>query len=105
MSVGSPAGIEAVQALGSPQALEIDIAGLAPGAPVEIETLDTEHGNAIAAWHALGDPEPPTREQAEAIRQAAWATGREIVRTDAQGVLRLRRSLAPWSLVLLREVR
>jgi hypothetical protein len=31
--------------------------------------LDSAHGNAIAAWAAMGKPEPPTREQTKALPQ------------------------------------
>ncbi len=39
-----------------------------------------------------------------ALKAAGLATRREIVRADADGRLILRRTLAPWSLVLIQEL-
>ena len=69
-----------------------------------IETLDRQHGNAIAAWESLGRPEPPTPAQTKALREAAWATQKELVRADGAGNLDLHRMIAPWSLVLLKQL-
>jgi hypothetical protein len=43
------------------------------------------------------------REQAHALREAAWATKNEVVRADASGNLEFHRSLEPRSLVLIRQ--
>jgi hypothetical protein len=53
----------------------------------------------------MGKPEPPTREQIVALREAAWATRKETLHADGHGKLVLHRALDPWSVVLLREVR
>ena len=53
---------------------------------------------------AMGSPRSPTREQTAALKAAGLATRREIVRADADGRLILRRTLAPWSLVLFKEL-
>ncbi|HTF69593.1 MAG TPA: hypothetical protein VK638_43630 [Edaphobacter sp.] len=48
--------------------------------------LDKFHdGNAISAWEEIRRPEPPTREQT--LRKAAWATRRELVHANGNGVL------------------
>jgi hypothetical protein len=51
----------------------------------------------------MGKPEPPSREQTEALRKAAWDTRKEVVRADDAGNLTLERRIAPWSLVLVKE--
>jgi xylan 1,4-beta-xylosidase len=69
-----------------------------------IETLDRANGNAIAAWQAMGSPEPPTREQTAELRKAGLATMREFVQADESGRLSLRRTIEPWNVVLIDEL-
>ena len=88
----------------SPMELDLTLTGLKGGASFEIETLDDDNGNAIKAWRAMGSPRSPTREQTAALKSAGDATKREVVRADSSGRLVLRRTLAPWSLVLVREL-
>ena len=90
-------------ALGKPRTIRIELTGLKPNAPVLVETLDAAHGNAMGAWVAMGSPEPPTREQAVALRQAAEATRKEVVTADNSGRFTLNREIEPWSIVLVRE--
>ena len=59
------------------------------GAVVELETLDPEHANPVAAWRAMGAPSSPTREQTVLLDAAARATRRESVVVPADGVLRV----------------
>jgi xylan 1,4-beta-xylosidase len=95
---------DAIDTSGSARDLEIHLRGLSPNASFLIETLDRQHGNAIAAWESLGRPEPPTPAQTKALREAAWATQKELVRADGAGNLDLHRMIAPWSLVLLKQL-
>jgi len=89
--------------LGQPEALAVEFTGLRPGATFAVETLTRGHGDVMAAWHALGAPEPLSREQTQHVRAAALATHRETVTVDATGRLRLARDLASWSVVLISE--
>ena len=43
-------------ALGKLEQLNVELAGLKPGAKILVETIDKQHGNALAAWEALGKP-------------------------------------------------
>ena len=88
----------------SPMELDLTLTGLENGAAFEVETLDDEHGNAIKAWRAMGSPRSPTREQTAVLKAAGDATKREIVRAGGDGRFVLRRTLPPWSLVLIREM-
>ena len=103
-STSSLAEADAISSTGSSRQIEISLSGLAPGTTFEIEVLDKLHGNATEAWEEMGQPSPPTREQAEALRKAAWGTRKELVRADPSGRLVLQRTLEPWSVVLVRQL-
>ena len=94
---------EAVMAIGSPAALKLVLTGLPAGAAMELQTLDQTHGNAVAAWEAMGSPEPPTREQAAELRKKAMALKRERLHADGAGRLVLDQPIEPWSLVLVQQ--
>jgi len=94
---------EETLALGQPEWLRLELTGLHPHAQFVVETLDQGHGNALGSWHEMGCPEPLSREQAKALREAAQATGLEVVQATAEGCLFLERQLTPWSIVLIRE--
>jgi xylan 1,4-beta-xylosidase len=81
----------------------LEVAGLKPGAPFEVETLDAAHGFATPVWEAMGRPEPPTREQTAVLRKAAMATCRDTFRADSGGVLAFNAVLAPWSIASIRQ--
>jgi xylan 1,4-beta-xylosidase len=97
----TPSIADATAALGTPDTLDITLTGLSPGARFTLETLDSEHGNAVAAWRAMGSPQPPDRAQTAALRAAARATRREDLIAD--GTLRVRRPIDPWSVVVLTQ--
>lgn len=88
----------------SPTAVELTFAGLPARAPLEIETLDFDHGDAYSAWEAMGRPHAPTRAETAALKAKAEATQRELVRADGNGTLVFNRTLQPWTLVLIREL-
>jgi xylan 1,4-beta-xylosidase len=93
-----------IDASGSARELELTLTHGTPNAAFEIETLDREHGDAVAAWEQMGRPEPPTREQTELLRELAWATKKEIVRADGDGRLEIKRELPAWAVVLVRQM-
>lgn len=95
---------EATQAKGTARMLNMDVAGLAPGAQFEIEVLDADHGDAIGAWRELGSPAEPTREQTALLRRRATATAVSVASADREGRLTVRRAIDPWSLVLVRQI-
>lgn len=89
---------------GSPRELSLTLTGLPPGTSFEVETLDKWHGNATAAWEAMGKPDPPTREQSAALKAAAWNTQKEFLQSDANGTLTIRRSLEAWTLLVVHQL-
>lgn len=103
-SAGSRATAEKVAAQGEPVHFELKLDGLRPGVRFSIETLDFDHGNAMRAWENMGSPEPPTREQAALLRQQAADVYTGSAAAAGSGGLELTLWLAPWSVVLVREV-
>ena len=103
-SCDTPAEAHACLTLGDPRQLHLELHGLPPGAAFCMETLDRDHGWARGVWEAMGSPEPPTREQAATLRQAAWATRKEQLIADVNGHLIIDRELAPWSVALLEQL-
>jgi xylan 1,4-beta-xylosidase len=93
-----------LDASGSPRDVEIHLTHLPPNASFLIETLDRHHGDAVAAWESMGKPDTPTQAQTAVLRDAAWATQKEIVQADSQGRLDIQRKIDAWSLVMLKEL-
>ncbi len=101
----SPAEAEKILALGQSRDLSVDIQGLSPHASLLMETLDDTHGFALPAWKAMGAPEPPSREETALLRQAARHLKQEFFTADDQGRFSLKRTISPWSVVMIRKIR
>jgi xylan 1,4-beta-xylosidase len=84
--------------------LHVEFTGLKPGAKVQVETLDRQNGNALAAWEELGQPDHLSRAQTERLREQAAATKRESFAADGNGSFKWQRRLEPWSVVLIKEL-
>ncbi|MGA2906672.1 MAG: hypothetical protein ABSE36_03135 [Terracidiphilus sp.] len=95
---------DAIDDSGSARDFTLDLSHLPAGATFVIETLDKQHGDAVAAWEAMGKPEPPNQEQTELLREEAWTTRKEIVRADPEGKLHIETSLPPWALMSIRQM-
>jgi xylan 1,4-beta-xylosidase len=95
---------DAIDNSGSARAFTMDLSHLPSGASFVIETLDKQHGDAVAAWEAMGKPEPPNQRQTELLRQEAWGTRKEIVKADSNGNLHIETSLQPWALISIRQL-
>lgn len=91
-------------ASGAPRAFTLRLDRLSPHAKFLVETLDRTHGDAVAAWVAMGKPEPPSREQTATLRRQAWATKQETLHADGRGRLTLERTLDAWTVLLIREI-
>jgi xylan 1,4-beta-xylosidase len=89
---------------GSARDFVLNLDHLPANASFLVETLDKEHGDAITVWEAMGKPEPPNREQTEALRKLAWNTEKKIARTDETGRLHLSVKLPAWSIVLVKQM-
>jgi xylan 1,4-beta-xylosidase len=100
----SPAAAEKILGIGQPRQLLIEIRDLAPVTTFLVETLDTSHGFCLAAWKEMGAPEPPTREQAKTLREAAWNVSREAIAVDSSGIFRLDRQMDPWTIMMVQQI-
>lgn len=88
----------------SSKKLDVCLKGLKPGTIFELETLDKENGNAFDDYVELGKPHSPTREETAWLKQQAWGTKKELIKVNGAGELIVRRDIAPWSCVLLKEL-
>ncbi|HVJ57282.1 MAG TPA: hypothetical protein VM574_05555 [Terrimicrobiaceae bacterium] len=95
---------EKILAIGQPAARSIQIDDLPPNTPYLVETVDAEHGFAVRAWQAMGQPQSPSPDQLTLLRDLGWATRREIVKVDDAGLLHLELKLSPWAIALIREI-
>ncbi|HEY4147674.1 MAG TPA: glycoside hydrolase [Chitinophagaceae bacterium] len=86
---------------GSIKLFSLQLTGVKPGSGFIVETLDKDHGFGLAAWKAMGSPAFPTREQTAQLKQSAMALKKQSIRADAAGVLSWKRSLPPWTCVLI----
>ncbi|MEN8662511.1 MAG: GH39 family glycosyl hydrolase [Lentimonas sp.] len=95
---------EQTLATGSPATLDITLDGLPSGANLVVEVLDTEHGDALSAWKRMGAPEPISREQAAALKEASAATSLSQHIANDSGSFNLSIEVAPWSVISIREL-
>lgn len=98
------ADAERLTASGSARTVSITLTGLQPGGQILIEWVDPQHGNAAQAWREMGSPESPGRQALDSLRTAARASVVEYRQADDAGHFTDSRSLAPWGMLLLREL-
>ncbi|MBJ2175928.1 hypothetical protein JBL43_16860 [Aureibaculum sp. A20] len=89
---------------GTVKNLDFTLTGLKAGSMFEIEILDKDHGNIHNFWETMGTPEPPTREEVRVMKDYANTMKKEFVKADKNGVLTIKHSITPWSLVLIKQV-
>lgn len=80
------------------------LTGLKPGTLFEVETLDYDHGNAYACYESIGKPHSPSRAETRLMKEGAWATQKQILMADSNGVLAVKMELSPWACVLIRQI-
>jgi xylan 1,4-beta-xylosidase len=90
--------------VGRPATARLRIEGLEAGARFEIEVLDRDHGDLVAAWRAPGAPRQWSRELTRQLDQRARATHLSQVVADAAGVLTLERQVQPWTVLMARQL-
>ncbi len=83
---------------GSARRFELIFRGLGSAPTARIRVLDAAHGSALTAWERMGRPRFPTRDQIEALRDAARMPAAEM-RAVTGGVLTL--TLEPHALALI----
>jgi xylan 1,4-beta-xylosidase len=85
--------------LGPPKRVTLQISGVAKNAPVLIERVDEQHGNALPAYKAMGSPIYPLPKQVEEMNRAS-ALGAPERQSLKDGSLTL--ELGPNALYLVR---
>ena len=88
----------------SSKTLDIVLEGLNPNTCFEIEILDKMNGNVYDTYLSMGAPHSPSMGEIEFLREKAWGTVKEIAKVDNDGRLMLKRDIAPWSCILIREL-
>jgi len=89
---------------GAPRGLSISLSGLRPGGQILIEVLDVNHGNASEAWERMGAPAEPTRPALAVLQSGAREMRLEYRQADELGRFAFTAALAPWAVLLLREL-
>jgi xylan 1,4-beta-xylosidase len=64
---------------GQSRAVELVIRGVSSNASVELRRADEQHGNSLAAYHAMGSPRYPSRNQIEMLNRAAELPAPEML--------------------------
>jgi xylan 1,4-beta-xylosidase len=88
----------------SSKEVDMTLAGLRPGTVIQIETMDNTHGNIYETYKAVGSPHSPDREMTGYLRQQSWNTIKESFVVDKSGFFQFKRTLAPWTCVLIRQI-
>lgn len=88
----------------SSKSIDCSLVGLKPNSLFEIEILDKDHGNAYDEWVRMGKPHSPNRQETQHLKDYSWATSKNMIRVDSNGVLNIKMELQPWSVVLIKEL-
>lgn len=110
MKLSIPASMEnadtarQIMAMGSATDMDLVIPGFMAGQAFTVESMDREHGNVVTAWEQMGSPASLSLEQTQKLRRAALATDHQTILADSEGTLHLRRTVSPWSIVLVNQV-
>jgi xylan 1,4-beta-xylosidase len=85
--------------VGPDKLIHLTIQGIDPQAVISIQALDSDHGNTLAEYQAIGGPRYPTTQQVEEINRAAdLPPAREVMLNDGSVDVRL----SPDELVLIK---
>jgi L-iduronidase len=76
-------------------AVDLTVRGLGEGATLAHWRIDAEHGNPFELWEQMGQPDPPSAEQAQQLRDAA-----ELTLLDEPGPVEVRDGIAHLSFEL-----
>lgn len=102
LSFGDQATAETMYNTGSARVFDITLEGLPRDARFELEVLDKGHGDAMAAWKAMGSPQSPTQDQIAALLTQSWDLNKETLHARSAS-LRINRELGPWACILIKQ--
>jgi xylan 1,4-beta-xylosidase len=84
---------------GSPRTVTLHFSGVAPDAAVEMQRVDSEHGNVVPKYRAMGSPVYPTPAQVEELNRETALQPPQQTHLD-RGKLQI--NLGPNALVLVK---
>ncbi|HLJ42186.1 MAG TPA: hypothetical protein VKT50_11925 [Candidatus Acidoferrales bacterium] len=87
---------------GTQKEISLQFDGLKGKKHATIYSLDADHGNALAAYAAMGSPVDPTQKQYEELKAAANLPAPEVVRSLAGGKITLTLPAKALKLVVIR---
>lgn len=79
----------------------LELTGMSDTVKVEIERLDEAHGNALAAWRAMGEPEYLTKGQAAALEGASYTCAEALPFEKEKDTVRMEIALPPMGAALV----
>ncbi|MDP4208670.1 MAG: glycoside hydrolase [Bacteroidota bacterium] len=88
----------------SPKSVDFILKDLTPDAMFEMELLDNTHGNIKPFYDEIGAPQSPNREQTAVLKKQAWNTEKTILKANSNGELQIKKDLAPWDVMLIKEL-
>ncbi len=88
----------------SAKQVDFTLDNLSPNAQFLIETLDKNHGYAYDVYQQMGAPSSPTPAQTKYLKEVAEGTKKEVVEASADGKLRVKLDLQPWTVVLIKQM-
>ncbi|SHG40845.1 GH39 family glycosyl hydrolase [Dysgonomonas macrotermitis] len=84
--------------------INLELRNLKPNSIFELEILDEDNGNAFKFYKEINSPQSPTRLETALLKQKAWDTKKELIKTDQDGTLTFSRELTPWCCILIKEL-
>lgn len=100
----SYADTRALAEVGPARRVRHTVDGLAPGAVYDVAIVSWEHGNVAEAWHRMGAPINPTRDEVADLRKAADDLDRRTLTVGTDGVLTIDVDLPPWAVMSVAPV-
>lgn len=84
--------------------LDFTLYNLKPDATFMIEVLGHDHGNAYEVYKQLGSPRSLSITETMMMKEKSWETEKAIVNADNYGTIAIKRTMSPWTCILIKEL-